>query len=209
MTGSTPAELRSDAWVIRQNALRLLGALRAFLDRFADGHAANRARRVAARTEHGVGSEAVGLTAVDGVGSGRASKLADAGLATPADLRAAGVDGLVDAGLSEGVAERVLEGAAELPDVAVEWGSFPERIGAGDNEMREATVRNDGGAARAAVEVRVNGVEMTADATYLTDAATLPVGVFGAEDPMEFTVRVSFPEVPLPPVEATRTVRVD
>src|SRR5699024_2163261 len=32
--GSTPSELRSDAWVIRQNALRLLAALRAFLDRF-------------------------------------------------------------------------------------------------------------------------------------------------------------------------------
>jgi len=209
MTGSTPAELRSDAWVIRQNALRLLAALRAFCDRFADGHAANRARRVAARIEHGVGGDAVGLTAVDGVGSGRASKLAEDGLESPADLRAAGVDGLVEAGLSEGVAERVLEGAAELPDVAVEWGPFPERIGAGDNEMREVTVRNEGGAARAAVEVRVNGVEMTADATYLTDTATVPVGVFGAEDPMTFTVRVSFPELPLSPVEATRTVRVD
>jgi len=209
MIGSTPADLRSDAWVIRQNALRLLGALRAFCDRFADGHVANRARRVAARIEHGVDADAVGLTAVDGVGSGRASKLADAGLATPADLRAAGAEGLVDAGLSEGVAERVLEGAADLPDVAVEWGAFPERIGAGDNELCEVTVRNDGGAARAAIEVRVNGVEMTADATYLTDAVTVPVGVFGAEDPMAFTVRVSFPELPLSTVEATRTVRVD
>jgi len=209
MTGSTPADLRSDAWVIRSNALRLLAALRAFLDRFANGFAANRARRIEARVEHGVGAEAVGLSAVDGVGSGRASKLADADLSTPGDLLDAGVDGLVAAGLSEGVAERVVESAGELPAVDVEWGEFPDRIARGDNELCEVTVRNRGDAARAAVDVRVNGVEMTTDATYLTDATTVPVGVFGAEDPMEFTVRVAFPESPLVPVEATRTVRVE
>jgi len=35
MADSIPSDLRSDAWVIRQNALRLLAALSEFLDRFA------------------------------------------------------------------------------------------------------------------------------------------------------------------------------
>jgi len=58
--------------VIRQNALRLLAALSEFLDRFAGPRAANLACRVEARVEHGVSREAVALTAIEGVGSGRA-----------------------------------------------------------------------------------------------------------------------------------------
>ncbi|WP_121821169.1 DEAD/DEAH box helicase [Halostella salina] len=209
MTGSTPSELRSDAWVIRQNAVRLLSALRSFLERFADPHAAALARRVEARVEHGVSERAVGLTAIDGVGSGRASKLASEGIETPADAVDAGADGLAAAGLSDGVAERVLKAARGLPRVVVEWGDFPETVARGENDLCEVTVRNVGGAAQAGVRVTVNGVEMTATEGYLNDSMTVPVGVFGGDaDEMSFTVSVAFPELPLLPVEERRTVRV-
>jgi hypothetical protein len=211
MAGSTPAELRSDAWVITQNALRLLAALRAFLERFDRPAAANLARRVEARIEHGVSSDAVGLTAIDGVGSGRASKLATEGIATPADVRAAGEGGLVDAGLSAGVAEAVLESARDLPQTAVEWGSFPDAIAIGENDMREVTVRNTGAGAKIGIRVTVNGVEMTATTTYLDSSETIPVGVFGAPDAdeMEYVVEVTYPELPLLPTTDSRTVRVE
>jgi hypothetical protein len=210
MTGSTPAELRSDAWVIKQNALRLLAALRAFLDRFDRPRGANLARRVEARIEHGVSDDAVGLTAIDGVGSGRASKLATEGLATPADVRETGETGLVDAGLSAGVAEAVLDSATDLPRIAVEWGSFPDAISRGENDMREVRVRNEGAGAQASVRVTVNGVEMTETTTYLDGAETIPVGVFGAsDDEMEYVVEVAFPELPLRPTTDSRTVRVE
>ncbi len=206
--GTTPAELQSDAWVIRQNAMRLLAALRAFLDEFDGSRAANLARRVEARVEHGIGSDAVGLTAIDGVGSGRASKLAAEGFATPADVVSAGADALVDVGLSEGVAERVHDSAGELPAIDVEWGEFPETIARGENEMCEVSVRNKSGGARAGVRVTVNGVEMTASETYLGEA-TLPVGVFGGDaEALQFAVEVAFPELPLRPVVETRTVAV-
>ncbi|WP_246988742.1 DEAD/DEAH box helicase [Halorientalis marina] len=209
MEGSTPAELRSDAWVIRQNALRLLAACRSFLDHFDGGAGANLARRVEARIEHGVSADAVGLTAIDGVGSGRASRLAAEGLRSPADVRAAGVEGLVDAGLAEGVAERVHESARALPDLAFDWGAFPDRIAAGDNEMCEVTVRNRGDGARASVDVTVNGVEMTGTDSYL-GTATVPVGVFGGDaEELTFAVEVSYPELPLQPVVETRTVAVE
>ncbi|USZ66751.1 DEAD/DEAH box helicase [Halorussus salilacus] len=209
MTGTTPGELRSDAWVITRNALRLLAALRAFLDRFDRPAAANLARRVEARIDHGVSGDAVGLTAIDGVGSGRASKLAKEGLATPADVREAGIDGLAGSGLSEGVAERVLESTRDLPRIAVEWGAFPDSIPQGDNDMREVTVGNSGGGAQVGLRVTVNGVEMTARSTYLDGETTVPVGVFGGtDDEMEYTVEVTFPELPLLPVADSRTVRV-
>ncbi|RQG96218.1 DEAD/DEAH box helicase [Natrarchaeobius oligotrophus] len=208
-SGTTPAELRSDAWVIRRNATRLLSAFGAFLDRLADPHAANLARRVEARVENGVADDAVGLTAIDGVGPGRASKLAKEGLSTPGDVARAGVDGLVAAGLSEGVAERVSRGARALPSIEIDWGSFPETIGVGENDVREVTVRNVGEPARAGIRVAVNGVEMTTAACYLRDEETVPVGVFGADaDELEFTVSVAFPEEPLVPIEERRTVDV-
>ena len=209
-SGTTPADLRSDAWVITRNALRLLSALRAFLDRFASGHDANRARRLEARIENGVADDAVGLTAIDGVGAGRASKLAKDGLSTPGDVVEAGSAGLVDAGLAEGVAERVVEAAGALPAVAVEWGAFPDRIATGENDMREVTVRNRGDAARAEIQVTVNGVEMTNVDTYLRGEETVPVGVFGADaDELEYAVSVAFPELPLVPAVETRTVIVE
>ena len=208
-SGSTPSELRSDAWVIRRNATRLVSALEAFLDRFVGPHAANLARRVEARIENGVAEDAVGLTAIDGVGPGRASKLAKEGLSTPSDVVDAGIAGLVDAGLTEGVAEGVYEGAQSLPAIDLEWGQFPDTIAAGENEVCEVTVRNVGEPARAGIRVTVNEVEMTSTNTYLRDAETVPVGVFGADaDVLEFTVSVAFPEEPLVPLEASRTVEV-
>ncbi|MDS0259983.1 DEAD/DEAH box helicase [Haloarcula sp. S1CR25-12] len=208
MTGTTPTELKSDAWVIRQNALRLLAALREFLDNLAPARFANLACRVEARVEHGISEDAVGLTAIDGVGSGRAGKLAAEGLSSPADVVRAGVSGLVAAGLSEGVAEQVVSNARDLPVVVVDWGEFPETIATGDHDMREVTVANNGGGARAGLRVTVNGREMTAKPSYLGQT-TLPVAVFGADaDELTFTVEVTFPNRPLDPVTVSRTVAV-
>ena len=208
MDGTTPSELRSDAWVIRQNALRLLAAQRAFLRELGSPAAANLACRVEARVEHGVGSDAVGLTAVEGVGPGRARKLAAEGFNTPEDLRDAGVSGLVDAGMSEGVAERLLENAAGLPELAFDWGTFPTEIRRGENQMCEVTVTNARDGAVATLEATAEGHEMTSTRCYLGDRS-LPVPVFGADrESVTYTVTVTLPELPLPPVSESRTVEV-
>ncbi|MFW5939311.1 MAG: DEAD/DEAH box helicase [Halolamina sp.] len=207
--GRTPSELRSDAWIIRQNALRLLAALREFAAAFAAPRAANLVRRMEARVEHGVARAAVGLTAVDGVGAGRAETLAGAGFTSPAQLVDVGASKLTNAGLSESVAERVVDAARDLPLIAVDWGAFPETIEPGENEMCELTVRNTGGGARAGIRVTVNDTEMTETATYLGDSVTVPAPVFGADaDELQFVVEVTFPELQLAPVRETRTVLV-
>ncbi len=212
MAGSTPDALRSDAWIIRQNATRLLSALRAVLAAFAGPAAANLARRVAARVEAGVSADAVALTAVDGVGAGRARTLATAGHRTPADLVRAGTDGLERAGLSTGVAERVVDAAADLPDPRVDW-SPPDAVARGANSRCEVAVRNEGGGARLGVRVTVEGREMLTDDAYLRrgESMTVPVGVFGAPGVDELTYRVAVhaPDLPLPPVVDEQTVRVE
>jgi hypothetical protein len=187
----------------------LLAALREFLARFAGPRAANLARRLEARIEHGVSRDAVSLTAVDGIGAGRARTLAAGGLSRPADVVDAGADELDRAGLSAGVAERVVSAAADLPDIAVDWGDVPDSVAAGDSRMCEVRVRNAGGGARVGVRVTVNGVEMSETETYLADLTTVPVGVFGADaDELDFQVEVTFPELPIRPFTAERTVRV-
>jgi len=208
MDGTTPTELRSDAWVIRQNASRLLASLRAIVDRFGAGRHANRIRRIEARVENGISEDAIGLTAIDGVASKRAGSLAAAGFQSPRAVATATEDELVRAGLNQGVAERVLESARDLPAVEVDWGEFPETVAQGEREMNEVLVRTTAGDARASLRVTVNDVEMTSKATYLGET-TLPVGVFGGSaDELEFSVHVVFPELPLAPISRSRTVRV-
>ena len=208
MDGSTPGALKSDAWIIRQNALRLLGALRTVLDRFDGAETANLVARVVARVETGISVDAVGLTAIEGVGATRARTLAAAGLETPEDVVATGVDGLAAAGLAEGVAERVHEAARDLPVVEVDWGDLPDTVGRGERSLHEVTVRTAAGAARAGLRVTVHGVEMTAKDSYL-GATELPVALFGSDtDRLELAVRVAFPDLPLPPSVHTRTVTV-
>ena len=207
--GSTPSALQSDAWVIRQNAQRLLAALRAFLDELVGAEAANLAARLAARVEHGVDADAVGLTAVDGVGPGRARNLAQQGFQTPADIVNAGVDQLRHADLSEGVAERIVENARNCPAVTIEWGELPDSIGQGERSLHEVTVRSTAGGARAGVRVTLNGHEMTAKSPYLGEA-TVPVVLFGGDtDELTVAVRVAFPDVPISPVVETRTIHVE
>jgi replicative superfamily II helicase len=209
MSGTTPGELQSDAWVIRQNATRMLAALRAFCERFAAPRDANLVRRIEARVEHGISAEAVGLTAIEGVGKGRAQKLAREGMETPEDVREAGVAGLVDAGLSEGLAERVLEQAEALPELSFEWRGVPDSIPAGENTMAELAVRNDADGAPAGVRVTVNGVEMSETTRYLGET-TVPVGVFGGDaEELTYEVEVAFSGLPLVPVTDSRTVRVE
>ncbi len=207
---SVPSDLRSDAWVIRQNALRLLAAFREFAETFADPQTAGLVARVAARVEHGVVADAVGLTAVDGIGAGRADTLAAADLTTPAALVDAGSRTLTNAGLTAGVAERVVEQARGLPRASVEWGSFPDRIAVGDNDVREVTVRNEGGAARAGVRVTANGTEMHEKTCYFDGETTVPLAVFGAPqaETVTYAVEVVYPELPLCPQRESRTVTV-
>ena len=209
MSGTTPAELQSDAWVIRQNGLRFLAALRAFCERLGSPRDANLVRRVEARVEHGIASDAVGLIAIGGVGAGRAQKLAKEGLSDPADVRSAGVDGLVNAGLSEGVAERVHEQATELPDLSIEWSNVPDSIAPGENAMGEVTIRNDGDGSPAGVRVTVNGIEMSETTRYLGET-TVPIGVFGGDaEALTYELEVAFSELPIRPVTDSRTVRVE
>ena len=207
---SLPPALRSDAWVIQQNATRLLAALREVCAEYAGPRAANLVCRVQARIEQGVSPGAVGLTAVEGIGANRAERLARGGLATPADVAEAGSRELQRADISAGVADRLVEQAADCPRIVVEWGAFPDAVAEGDSQLCEVTVRNLGGGTQAALQVFANGVKMHETTTYLDGERSVPVAVFGAPDEsvVEYAVEVVYPELPIPCRRDTRRVRI-
>ena len=205
-----PSDLRSDAWIIKQNGLRLLSALREFVAEFSGPRTANLACRVEARVEHGVSRDAVALTAVDGIGATRAETLANGGLKTPVDIIEAGAGELVRAGLSEGVADQIIKNAREFPRVTVSWDTMPDMITRGENQMSKVTIKNCGGGAPVAVRVTVNDVEMLTHDGYLKNSMTVPVGVFGAETAkLNYIAEISFPTLPLTPIQAQKQVTVD
>ncbi|MFB6111290.1 MAG: DEAD/DEAH box helicase [Halobacteriaceae archaeon] len=210
MRGEVPPALRSDAWVIQSNARRLLAALQAFCREFRDPFAENLVVRVDARIETGVPADAVGLTAIDGIGAGRAQRLAEAGMHTPTAVLEADVDGLVAAGLSEALAERIHRRATTIPRVSIDWGSFPDRIGTGERDFREVEVSTMGDGGRVGIRVTVDDVEMTRRETYLDGTTTIPVGVFGAAaGSLTYEVSVALAEEPIAPLVEQRTVTVD
>lgn len=209
MSGTLPSELRSDAWVIKQNALRLIAALGAFCEEFSTPKVANRVRQIEARIEYGVGDDAVGLTEIDGVGTSRANKLAAAGYTTPEEVASATPTQLSNAGLPDSAAERIYNAANKLPQITVDWGSFPDTVTSDGRDIYELTIRNGGNGANASIRLTVNEAEMTAKETYLQDITTIPAAVFGSDtNELEFTLEITFPSLAISPVTETRTVIV-
>ncbi len=209
MTGAMPEELKSDAWIIRQNALRLLAALRVFCEEFARPRHANLVRRIEARLEYGVDDEFVDLTAIECIGRGRAQQLANDGICSPSDVHSLECSDLMDAGVTRKVAEHILDQADGIPAVTFEWNGLHDCIQTGENRMGEVTIRNGNDGVTAGIHLTVNGVEMTHKTRYLGET-TVPVGIFGADvDELTYTIEVSFPTLPIHPVTDTTTVSVE
>lgn len=209
LSGSLPGDLRSDGWIIKQNALRLLTALAAFADTFAPAEVANRCQRVRARLEHGVSASCVSLTAIDGVSAKRAIDLHREGFTRPSDVATAESDALESAGLSAAVADTICEAAHNLPNCTIVWESLPSAIEAGENAFGNVTVENEGGSVQAAVVLSVNDVEMTRETTFLRDSVSLPVPIHGGDaKELAITCHVIYPEFPVTPMESTREIDV-
>lgn len=80
----------------------------------------------------------------------------------------------------------------------------------GENQMSKLTIRNRWGGAPVAVRVTVNDVEMLTHDGYLKNLMTVPVGVFGADTAkLNYIAEISFPTLPLTPIQAQKQVTVD
>jgi hypothetical protein len=174
--GEAPEVLRSDAWLIRQNALRLLSALEAFLLRFNTPESVLRARTLALRLEYGAPEELCPLLQLDGLGVKQASQLYAVGVRSPSDITPAMLSRLA-------AGTRVAHAIQQLPQVTLDT-QLPDSIQFGTSVMCQATITNAGRGARVAVTVSANGLKMLQDTFYLAkgSAKTIPIGVYGSEN---------------------------
>ena len=183
--GEVPEVLRSDAWLIRQNALRLLSALEAFLLRFNAPETVLRAKILALRLEYGAPEQLCPLLQLDGVGIKQATQLYAQGIRSPFDITPAMLSRLV-------AGTRIAQSINKLPEIVIDM-QLPDSIAYGQGLMCHATLANARGGARVSVTVFANGLKMLRDSFYLANGYTksIPIGTYGSQNErVTYRVRV-------------------
>jgi hypothetical protein len=183
--GEVPETLRSDAWLIRQNALRLLSALEAFLLRFNAPETVLRAKILALRLEYGAQEQLCPLLQLDGVGIKQATQLYAQGIRSPFDITPAMLSKLV-------AGTRIAQSINKLPEIVIDM-QLPDSIAFGQGLMCHATLANARGGARVSVTVFANGLKMLRDSFYLANgyAKSIPIGTYGSQNErVTYQVRV-------------------
>jgi len=201
--GEIAEALRSDAWLIRQNALRLLSALEAFIERFNAPETVLRARILALRVEYGAPEELCSLLQLDGVGIKQATQLHAQGVRSPFDLTPAILTRLVSG-------TRIARSIDRLPKITVDM-QLPDSVPFGQSAMCYATISNARGGARLTVTVLANGLKMFRDSFYLAKGYTksIPIGVYGSENAQVcYQARVDFLNCIEPPMTQEKTLVV-
>jgi hypothetical protein len=183
--GEVPEVLRSDAWLIRQNALRLLSALEAFLLRFNAPETVLRAKILALRLEYGAPEKLCPLLQLDGVGIKQATQLYAQGIRSPFDITGTMLSRLV-------AGSRIAQSISKLPEIVIDM-QLPDSIAFGQGLMCHATLANARGGARVSVTVFANGLKMLRDSFYLANGYTksIPIGTYGSQNErVTYQVRV-------------------
>jgi replicative superfamily II helicase len=201
--GEIAEALKSDAWLIRQNALRLLSALEAFIERFNTPETVLRARILALRLEYGAPEELCSLLQLDGIGIKQATQLHAQGVRSPLDLTPTILSRLISGA-------RIARSIDRLPKITIDI-QLPDSIPFGQSAMCHATISNAQGGARLTVTVFANGLKMFRDSFYLAKgySKSIPIGVYGSGNlQVCYCTRVDFLNCIVPPMTGEKTIVV-
>ncbi|MGZ4901740.1 MAG: DEAD/DEAH box helicase [Halobacteriota archaeon] len=201
--GEAPEALRSDAWIIRQNALRLLSALSAFLLRFNAPEAILRARILSLRLEYGAREELCPLLQLASVGIKQATQLYEQGVRSPFDISPA-----IQSRLIAGV--KVGQAIARLPSIVIDM-QLPDTVPFEQSQLYYAAVKNDGGGGRISITVSANGSIMLREIFYAAKghAKSIPIGVYGSKNShVTYEIRADHVDCVLAPLVTKKTIAV-
>lgn len=202
--GEVTETLRSDAWLIRQNALRLLSALEAFIERFNSPEIVLRARILALRLEYGAPEELCSLLQLDGVGIKQATQLHTQGIRSPHEITPALLSQLV-------AGTRIARSIDRLPEITLDMQLLPDSVQFGQSAMCYALIANARGGTRLSVTVFANGIKMLRESFYLEKGSTrrIPIGVYGSEnEQVVYQIRVDYIDCIESPLTRQKTVFV-
>lgn len=201
--GEVPEELRSDAWIIKQNAMRLFSALEAFLLEFNAPESVQRAKVLALRLEYGGPEELCPLLQLEGIGIKQATALFARGVRTPFDITAEHISKLISG-------EKVARAIAKIPLISVEL-ELPGLIRFGENQICYAAINNSGGWGGVCVTVSANGLPMLRDVFHLpkNSSKSVPVGIFGSKNAqVNYEVRVDYLNCLANPIVVQKVVTI-
>ena len=201
--GEVTEALRADAWLIRQNALRLLSALAAFIERFNSPATVLRVRILALRLEYGSPEELCSLLQLEGVGIKQAIHLHKLGIRSPRQITPAVLSQLL-------AGTRIARSIDQLPEITVDM-QLPDSVPFGQSVMCSALIANGRGGTRLSVTVSANGVSMLRESFYLQkgSAKRIPIGVYGSEnESVVYQTRVDYISCVESPLTLEKTVFV-
>jgi replicative superfamily II helicase len=185
--GEVTEALRSDAWLIRQNALRLLSALAAFIERFNSPATVLRVRILALRLEYGAPEELCSLLQLDGVGIKQATHLRQLGIGSAREITPTVLSQLF-------AGTRITRSLEQLPEIAVDM-QLPDSVPFGQSVMCSALIANTRGGTRLSVTVSANDISMLRESFYLEKGSVkhIPIGVYGsANERVVYQTRVDY-----------------
>lgn len=195
MKGKVPDELKADAWAIKQNASRLLGALSAFCSEYSGETLSKKVRMVSLQIDKGIPEEALSLASIPGAGERTIDALMKAGIRSPRDAADKRPEDLIRMGVRPALAIEIVDMAKNLPSLDCDLSKVPGCLPPGEAEA-SVTLKNNGGAGT--VSVAIDGG--TKERLYLGKGAskTLAFSVEMGEKDKEVRITAEYPDAMLP-----------
>jgi replicative superfamily II helicase len=203
-----PDELKSDAWAIKQNASRLLGAFSRFCEEYSGPTLSRKVRMVSLQLDKGIPEEAIELASIDGVGERSLELLMKGGIRSLRDAADKKPEDLIKMGIRGAVAIDIVDAAHRLPSAEVDLSGIPGTLRPGVVST-SVTVRNVGAGGKFAVSVKANGSEVISERFYLGNgnARSLPLELDFTADTTLLVV-VEYIDTMLPAEELSATIKV-
>jgi replicative superfamily II helicase len=205
---SVPDELKSDAWAIKQNASRLLGAFARFCEEFSGTTLSRKVKMVSVQIDKGVPDEAVTLASIDGVGERSMEVLMKNGIRSLRDAADRKPEDLIRMGIRGQLAIEIVEASQKLPRIEADLSALPKASGPGHIQA-SISLKNVGAAGTIAVAVKVNERSVVEERFYLANGSVrqVPLELEMRGDDIHVRVAADYVDSMLPVDEWKTTVR--
>ena len=207
---NVPDELKSDAWAIKQNASRLLGAFARFCEEFSGTALSHKVKMVSVQIDKGVPDEAVTLASIEGVGERSMEVLMKNGIRSLRDAGDRKPEDLIRMGIRGQIAIEIVESAKKLPRIEADLSSLPKTSKPG---MIQAVIslKNVGAAGTIAITVKIGEKRVKEEKYYLAcgSARQIPIEFEMRGEDLHVQVDADYVDSMLPVDEWKTTVKAE